>query len=129
MEEQQRRALRRGRARLVAALRVEPLWEPLEQRGIFTRPMLEELQVGQGAGLKGGPHVSSPWWLHVPLGPKREPMSPEPCDRSVGWPPSPLTLVTGTGGIVLCPLESKGDSRSPHSGDKLIGQLHVPLPW
>lgn len=49
MEEQQRRALRRGRARLVAALRVELLWEPLEQRGLFTRPMLEELQVGQGA--------------------------------------------------------------------------------
>ncbi|NXA79187.1 CASP9 protein, partial [Thryothorus ludovicianus] len=44
MEEQQRRALRRGRARLVAALRVEPLWEPLEQRGLFTRLMLEELQ-------------------------------------------------------------------------------------
>ncbi|NWU36809.1 CASP9 protein, partial [Hylia prasina] len=44
MEEQQRRALRRGRARLVAALRVEPLWDPLEQRGLFTRPMLEELQ-------------------------------------------------------------------------------------
>ncbi|KAM7030610.1 caspase-9 [Acridotheres tristis] len=50
MEEQQRRALRRGRARLVAALRVEPLWEPLEQRGIFTRPMLEELQ---SAGSRG----------------------------------------------------------------------------
>nr|XP_054503723.1 caspase-9 [Agelaius phoeniceus] len=44
MEEQQRRALRRGRARLVAALRVEPLWDLLEQRGLFTRPMLEELQ-------------------------------------------------------------------------------------
>ncbi|XP_071431909.1 caspase-9 [Pithys albifrons albifrons] len=44
MEERQRRALRRGRARLVAALRVEPLWDPLEQRGIFTRTMLEELQ-------------------------------------------------------------------------------------
>ncbi|NXK37239.1 CASP9 protein, partial [Piprites chloris] len=44
MEEQQRRALRRGRARLVAALRVEPLWDPLERRGIFTRTMLEELQ-------------------------------------------------------------------------------------
>ncbi|NWT11377.1 CASP9 protein, partial [Vireo altiloquus] len=50
MEEQQRRALRRGRARLVAALRVEPLWEPLEQRGLFTRPMLEELQ---SAGSRG----------------------------------------------------------------------------
>ncbi|XP_032565119.1 caspase-9 [Chiroxiphia lanceolata] len=50
MEEQHRRALRRGRARLVAALRVEPLWDPLERRGIFTRPMLEELQ---GAGSRG----------------------------------------------------------------------------
>ncbi|NXQ19987.1 CASP9 protein, partial [Peucedramus taeniatus] len=50
MEEQQRRALRRGRARLVAALRVEPLWDPLEQRGLFTRPMLEELQ---SAGSRG----------------------------------------------------------------------------
>ncbi|NWX25223.1 CASP9 protein, partial [Notiomystis cincta] len=44
------RALRRGRARLVAALRVEPLWDPLEQRGLFTRPMLEELQ---SAGSRG----------------------------------------------------------------------------
>ncbi|NXC03949.1 CASP9 protein, partial [Orthonyx spaldingii] len=50
MEEQQRRALRRGRARLVAALRVEPLWDPLEQRGLFTRPMLEELR---SAGSRG----------------------------------------------------------------------------
>ncbi|NWR29637.1 CASP9 protein, partial [Tachuris rubrigastra] len=50
MEEQQRRALRRGRARLVAALRVEPLWDPLERRGIFTRTMLEELQ---SAGSRG----------------------------------------------------------------------------
>ncbi|NWU27033.1 CASP9 protein, partial [Dyaphorophyia castanea] len=50
MEEQQRRALRRGRARLVAELRVEPLWEPLEQHGLFTRPMLEELQ---SAGSRG----------------------------------------------------------------------------
>ncbi|XP_021389475.2 caspase-9 [Lonchura striata] len=50
MEQRQRRALRRGRARLVAALRVEPLWEPLEQRGLFTRPMLEELQ---SAGSRG----------------------------------------------------------------------------
>ncbi|NXP29231.1 CASP9 protein, partial [Scytalopus superciliaris] len=40
----------RGRARLVAALRVEPLWDPLEQRGIFTRTMLEELQ---SAGSRG----------------------------------------------------------------------------
>uniref|UniRef100_A0A8C5TY92 Caspase 9 n=1 Tax=Malurus cyaneus samueli TaxID=2593467 RepID=A0A8C5TY92_9PASS len=43
-------ALRRGRARLVGALRVEPLWDPLEQRGLFTRPMLEELQ---SAGSRG----------------------------------------------------------------------------
>ncbi|NXF09891.1 CASP9 protein, partial [Smithornis capensis] len=50
MEEQQRRALRRGRARLVAGLRVEPLWDPLERRGIFTRTMLEELQ---SAGSRG----------------------------------------------------------------------------
>ncbi|NWX04221.1 CASP9 protein, partial [Caloenas nicobarica] len=50
MEEAQRRALRRGRARLVAALRVAPLWEPLEQRGLFTRPMVEELQ---SAGSRG----------------------------------------------------------------------------
>ncbi|NXA11076.1 CASP9 protein, partial [Sapayoa aenigma] len=50
MEEPQRRALRRGRARLVAALRVEPLWDPLERRGIFTRTMLEELQ---SAGSRG----------------------------------------------------------------------------
>ncbi|KAM6108988.1 caspase-9 [Pterocles gutturalis] len=50
MEEAQRRALRRGRTRLVAALRVAPLWDPLEQRGVFTRPMLEELQ---SAGSRG----------------------------------------------------------------------------
>ncbi|XP_075629599.1 caspase-9 [Balearica regulorum gibbericeps] len=50
MEEAQRRALRRGRARLVAALRVAPLWDPLEERGLFTRPMLEELQ---SAGSRG----------------------------------------------------------------------------
>ncbi|NWI38966.1 CASP9 protein, partial [Picathartes gymnocephalus] len=50
MEEQHRRALRRGRARLVAALRVEPLWDPLEQRGLFTRPMLEELQSSGSRG-------------------------------------------------------------------------------
>ncbi|NXI94199.1 CASP9 protein, partial [Psophia crepitans] len=51
MEEAQRRALRRGRARLVAALRVAPLWDPLEERGLFTRPMVEELQ---SAGSRGG---------------------------------------------------------------------------
>ncbi|NXM34459.1 CASP9 protein, partial [Oxyruncus cristatus] len=39
-----------GRARLVAALRVEPLWDPLERRGVFTRTMLEELQ---SAGSRG----------------------------------------------------------------------------
>ncbi|NWR66504.1 CASP9 protein, partial [Bucorvus abyssinicus] len=50
MEESQRRALRRGRARLVAALRVAPLWEPLEHRGVFTRPMVEEMQ---SAGSRG----------------------------------------------------------------------------
>ncbi|XP_064353157.1 caspase-9 isoform X2 [Dromaius novaehollandiae] len=44
MEEERRRALRRCRVRLVAALRVAPLWGPLEARGVFTRAMLEELQ-------------------------------------------------------------------------------------
>ncbi|NXO01989.1 CASP9 protein, partial [Rhinopomastus cyanomelas] len=44
MEERQRRALRRARSRLVSALRVEPLWEPLGQRGVFGLNMLEELQ-------------------------------------------------------------------------------------
>uniref|UniRef100_A0A8C3K0J3 Caspase 9 n=1 Tax=Calidris pygmaea TaxID=425635 RepID=A0A8C3K0J3_9CHAR len=52
MEEAQRRALRRGRARLVAELRVAPLWDPLEDRGLFTRTMVEELQVGS-AGSRG----------------------------------------------------------------------------
>ncbi|XP_054250924.1 caspase-9 [Indicator indicator] len=50
MEEEQRRALRRGRPQLVAELQVAPLWEPLEDRGLFTRPMLEELQ---SAGSRG----------------------------------------------------------------------------
>ncbi|KAM6371756.1 caspase-9 [Pluvialis apricaria] len=50
MDEAQRRALRRGRARLVAALQVAPLWDPLEDRGLFTRPMVEELQ---SAGSRG----------------------------------------------------------------------------
>ncbi|NXI37301.1 CASP9 protein, partial [Galbula dea] len=50
MEEAHRRALRRGRARLVAALRVEPLWEPLEERGLFTHTMVEDLQ---SAGSRG----------------------------------------------------------------------------
>ncbi|XP_067167144.1 caspase-9 [Apteryx mantelli] len=44
MEEARRRALRRCRVRLVAALRVAPLWDPLEARGVFTRAMIEELQ-------------------------------------------------------------------------------------
>ncbi|NWY00402.1 CASP9 protein, partial [Nothoprocta ornata] len=50
MEESRRRALRRCRVRLVAALRVAPLWAPLEARGVFTRAMIEELQ---GAGSRG----------------------------------------------------------------------------
>ncbi|NXX51788.1 CASP9 protein, partial [Tricholaema leucomelas] len=50
MEEAQRRALRRGRPQLVAELRVAPLWEPLEERGLFTRTMIEELQ---SAGSRG----------------------------------------------------------------------------
>ncbi|NXD88300.1 CASP9 protein, partial [Halcyon senegalensis] len=50
MEERQRRALRRARPRLVATLRVAPLWQPLEDRGLFTRPMVEELQ---SAGSRG----------------------------------------------------------------------------
>ncbi|XP_033924546.1 caspase-9 [Melopsittacus undulatus] len=50
MEEAQRRALRRGRARLVAALRVGPLWGPLQERGLFTRAMLEDVQ---SAGSRG----------------------------------------------------------------------------
>uniref|UniRef100_A0A8C6YVV2 Caspase 9 n=1 Tax=Nothoprocta perdicaria TaxID=30464 RepID=A0A8C6YVV2_NOTPE len=52
MEESRRRALRRCRVRLVAALRVAPLWAPLEARGVFTRAMIEELQV-RGAGSRG----------------------------------------------------------------------------
>ncbi|NWX72000.1 CASP9 protein, partial [Alca torda] len=43
-------ALRRGRARLVLALQVAPLWDPLEERGLFTRTMVEELQ---SAGSRG----------------------------------------------------------------------------
>ncbi|NXX04278.1 CASP9 protein, partial [Larus smithsonianus] len=50
MEVAQRRALRRGRARLVEALQVAPLWDPLEERGLFTRTMVEELQ---SAGSRG----------------------------------------------------------------------------
>ncbi|KFO77303.1 Caspase-9 [Cuculus canorus] len=50
MEEAQRRALRRGRARLVSSLRLAPLWDAMEERGLFTRAMLEELQ---SAGSRG----------------------------------------------------------------------------
>ncbi|XP_054031892.1 caspase-9 [Dryobates pubescens] len=50
MEEAQRRALRRARPQLVAELQVEPLWSLLEDRGLFTRTMLEELQ---SAGSRG----------------------------------------------------------------------------
>ncbi|XP_051493077.1 caspase-9 isoform X1 [Apus apus] len=50
MEERRRRALRRGRARLVAALRVEPLWDLLRDRGVFTRTMIEDIQ---SAGSRG----------------------------------------------------------------------------
>ncbi|XP_061868850.1 caspase-9 [Colius striatus] len=50
MEEAARRALRRGRARLVAGLSPEPLWRPLQQRGLFTPTMVEELQ---SAGSRG----------------------------------------------------------------------------
>ncbi|KAF1589031.1 UNVERIFIED_CONTAM: Caspase-9, partial [Eudyptes pachyrhynchus] len=35
---------------VVAPLRVAPLWDPLEERGLFTRPMVEELQ---SAGSRG----------------------------------------------------------------------------
>lgn len=73
MEEAQRRALRRGRARLVAELRVAPLWDPLEDRGLFTRPMVEELQVGPGEG----------------------PASPRARGRARGRAPCPLTPATG----------------------------------
>lgn len=92
MEEPQRRALRRGRARLVAALRVAPLWEPLEHRGVFTGPMVEEMQVGRApgplspaTGPREGPGslrlpVACGWWPSCPLtpvtGPREGPVSP-----------------------------------------------------
>ncbi|KAM6434203.1 caspase-9 [Liasis olivaceus] len=44
MEEEDRRRLLRARVRLVQELRVEPLWEPLLRRGLFSRDMLEEIQ-------------------------------------------------------------------------------------
>ncbi|KAM6296206.1 caspase-9 [Aegotheles albertisi] len=50
MEEAQRRALRRGRRRLVEAMDVAALWDPLEERGLFTRPMIEDMQ---SAGSRG----------------------------------------------------------------------------
>lgn len=106
MEEAQRRALRRGRARLVEALQVAPLWDPLEERGLFTRTMVEELQVGPGAGTHrvslspgGGPRVLSapvtglgggPCGPSAPVtGPREAPVSPQPDERAGGWPVSP----------------------------------------
>ncbi|XP_035200377.1 caspase-9 [Oxyura jamaicensis] len=44
MEERRRRALRRSRVLLVEGLRLEPLWAPLRDRGVFTADMVEELQ-------------------------------------------------------------------------------------
>ncbi|XP_042334054.1 caspase-9 isoform X3 [Sceloporus undulatus] len=44
MEEAQRLVLRRSRLRLVRELRVEPLWEPLLRKGVFTRDMIQEIQ-------------------------------------------------------------------------------------
>ncbi|XP_042739354.1 caspase-9 [Lagopus leucura] len=44
MEEAQRRALRRGRVRLVEGLRPEVLWGPLQARGVFTSAMVEDMQ-------------------------------------------------------------------------------------
>lgn len=66
MEERRRRALRRSRVLLVEGLRLEPLWAPLRDRGVFTAAMVEELQVGGwrrgvnscqrgGRGLRGAP--------------------------------------------------------------------------
>lgn len=71
MEEAQRRALRRGRARLVASLRVAPLWDPLEDRGLFTRPMVEELQVGRGRAPGRAPCLTQP----PGVGPREGPVS------------------------------------------------------
>ncbi|XP_031469299.1 caspase-9 [Phasianus colchicus] len=44
MEEERRRALRRGRVRLVEGLRPEALWGPLQARGVFTSAMVEDMQ-------------------------------------------------------------------------------------
>ncbi|KAM9370212.1 caspase-9 [Phaethornis superciliosus] len=44
MEEAERRALRRARPRVVAELRVEPVWALLEERGLFSPAMIEDLQ-------------------------------------------------------------------------------------
>nr|WJJ61470.1 caspase 9 [Andrias davidianus] len=49
MDELQRRLLQRNRLRLVTELRVSDLCEPLLQRGVFTRDMLEDIQ---GAGTR-----------------------------------------------------------------------------
>lgn len=75
MEEAQRRALRRGRPRLVAELRVAPLWEPLELRGLFTRTMIEELQVRPGDRPEGGPLCPSLPGAGLGAGPPRPPSS------------------------------------------------------
>uniref|UniRef100_A0A8B9DL52 Caspase 9 n=1 Tax=Anser cygnoides TaxID=8845 RepID=A0A8B9DL52_ANSCY len=52
MEERRRRALRRSRVLLVEGLRLEPLWAPLRDRGVFTAAMVEELQVGGCLGTR-----------------------------------------------------------------------------
>ncbi|XP_021272957.1 caspase-9 [Numida meleagris] len=44
MEEARRRALRRGRVRLVEGLRPDVLWGPLQARGVFTSAMVEDMQ-------------------------------------------------------------------------------------
>ncbi|NXJ06050.1 CASP9 protein, partial [Odontophorus gujanensis] len=44
MEEERRRALRRGRVRLVEGLRPDALWGPLQARGVFTSAMVEDMQ-------------------------------------------------------------------------------------
>ncbi|XP_054857996.1 caspase-9 isoform X2 [Eublepharis macularius] len=44
MEEAQRQVLQRSRVRLVKELQVEPLWDLLVHRGIFTQDMVEEIQ-------------------------------------------------------------------------------------
>ncbi|XP_070615051.1 caspase-9 [Erythrolamprus reginae] len=44
MEEADRRRLLRCRVKLVEGLRLEPLWAPLQRRGLFTADMIEEIQ-------------------------------------------------------------------------------------